>query len=156
MFRLTSSADVVSSNSSNGVALQVVGFTQIRNYDSVFKVVPTDPAQRIASEGVEVLAGVPLCIQHCSTHAMLCLEGAVHHNEFGSERELSCRVVHSNGRKLILCHEQAGKLTNTLPSHPAEANHFHFVVGTTVGQLPEPEYVPYLSCFTHWFRYPPC
>lgn len=127
--------------------MQLVGFTTHCDYGSVFKAVAVDPAQRIASEGVEVAAGVPLCLQHCATNALLCLEAAACPNEFGTERELSCRTVHGNGKKLVLCHEARGALTDTLPTAPAQANHFRFVVGDAEARLPQPECAPAQMCF---------
>jgi hypothetical protein len=122
--------------------LQVAGFTTLRDYDSVFTVVTPDPAHRIASDGIDVLAGVPICLKHCATNALLCLEGTSYPNEFGTEREVSFKTMHSNGKKLLLVHERNGELTSTLPGKQPAANQFRFVVGSTVDQLPVLECVP--------------
>ena len=121
-------------------AAQIAGFTtRSGDYDTVFAVVAPDPADRIASAGVEVLAGAPVCLQHCATSALLCLEAAKYPNEFGSERELSFKTVRPNGKKLLLVHEQHGNLTGTLASKQPAANQFCFVVGSTVQELPAPK-----------------
>jgi hypothetical protein len=118
--------------------LQIAGFTTRAGYDTVFAVVTPDPAQRIASEGVEVEAGVPVCLQHCATSALLCLESHTYPNEFGAEREVAFHTVHGNGKQLLLVHERDGELSATLPRAQPAANQFRFVVGSAVRELPPP------------------
>ena len=86
-------------------------------------------------------AGAPICLQHCATSALLCLESCKYGNDFGAERELSCKTLTGTGKKMLLVHEAQGELTATIPAPRPEANQFCFVVGETVKQLPEPECV---------------
>jgi hypothetical protein len=116
--------------------LQVAGFTQDCSYDTVFQIVSPDPAHRIASEGVPVLAHVPLCIQHCATSALLHLTDASYPNEFVSDKELTFNTTRSSGKKALLHHENRGQLTGTIPSKHSDPNFFVFLIGSTVQELP--------------------
>ena len=84
-------------------------------------------------------AGVPVCLQHCATSALLCLEPHTYPNEFGADRELSFKTVKSNGKKLLLVHEAQGELSALLPPTQPLENQFRFVVGSTVKELPLPK-----------------
>lgn len=148
----------------------MAGFTEDCSYDTVFQIVAPDPAHRIASEGVAVLAHVPLCIQHCATNALMHLTDASYPNEFAGDRELTFHTTRSSGKKALLHHENRGQLTSTIPSKHADPNFFVFLIGSKVEELPSATYArpslvhcilrfPFdplvhqfpLWMFTHWF-----
>lgn len=120
--------------------LQVTGFTEDCSYDTVFQIVSPDPAHRIASEGVAVLAHVPLCIQHCATSALMNLTDASYPNEFAGDRELTFHTTRSKGKKALLHHENRGHLTGTIPSKHSDPNFFVFLTGSRVQELPTAMY----------------
>jgi hypothetical protein len=126
---------VSTTNYAKGRRHQVAGFSTNVSHDSVFEVVCPDPAQRTASEGIEVMAGVGICLKHCATNALLELEvDTTVSNEFGTERLMSFHTEHGNGKRTLLVHESAGRLTRTLPPPQLAGNVFRFLAGTTLGK----------------------
>lgn len=129
--------------------VQVAGFTDDCSYDTVFQIVAPDPAHRIASEGVPVLAHVPLCIQHCATSALMNLTDASYPNEFAADRELTFHTTRSSGKKALLHHENRGNLTGTIASKHSDPNFFVFLTGSKIEELPSAMYGSF--CFLALF-----
>lgn len=118
---------------------QLVGFTSRDTYDAVWQVATPDPSERIAAEGVEVMAGAPLLLVHCATSKPLCLEqGAAQRypNDFGMELEVTAHQAVSAGMQQGLEHLTMGKTTKALPKSTLSPNHWVFLTGATVATLP--------------------
>lgn len=115
---------------------QAAGFTTRSGFETVFSVVSPDPAKRLASEGVEVMAGVPIALLHCATACLLCLEPDAYPNDFGTEREVSFHNTKGNSKKMMLIHEMHGNLTATIAKAETQQNFWRFLLGTTVAELP--------------------
>lgn len=118
---------------------QLVGFTyRADSYDCVWQVVTPDPAMRAASEGVEVAVGAPLLLVHCATQKPLCVEAAKVPTDYGIELEVSARSAMNNGLKLACEQATMGVLKGFLPKGEQSDNHWVFVGGSRVAQLPQP------------------
>lgn len=116
---------------------QIVGVSADVGSDAVFEIVCPNPAQRIVSRGVPVLADVPMCLKHCSTNALLALEVAKVANQFGMERVVACHTEAPFGKRMVLVHETSGRLTRTLPAPPLAANEFRIVAGRQAAEQGE-------------------
>lgn len=85
-------------------------------------------------------SATPLCLLHCATNAMLCLRTHRHATNFGPELEITFHTTHPHGKKLMLCHEDRGELTATIPAAHLPANMFVLLTGSKVAELPLPQY----------------
>jgi hypothetical protein len=56
------------------------------SYACVFEVLTPDPAKRLVSEGVPVMAGAPVVLRHAQTNQCLSVEGHALVNDFGGDR----------------------------------------------------------------------
>lgn len=121
---------------------QLVGFTwRVNTYDSVWQVVTPEPAQRVASEGVEVLAGAPIVLVHPATQQALNLDVASRNrvpNDFGFEYEVSAKAVVSTSLNQTCESAVRGLMTKTLPKAETSPNHWCFLNGPKVATLPAP------------------
>ncbi|GFR43092.1 hypothetical protein Agub_g4100 [Astrephomene gubernaculifera] len=118
---------------------QLVGFTaRSDSFDCAWQVVTPDPVMRAAAEGVEVAAGAPVLLVHCATQKPLCLEAHRYPNDFGIELEVSARAATANGLKLALEQMYQGVQKGFLPKGELSDNHWTFVGGSRVAQLPDP------------------
>ncbi|KAK9828612.1 hypothetical protein WJX72_001036 [[Myrmecia] bisecta] len=106
---------------------QIVGLTSRTSYDAAWTVLTPDPAQRVISEGLPVLAGVPVLLQHCATNQDLCLEGVTFRNDLGEEHEVSGHTAHSNSKRDVCVHANAGKVRGQLEKMEQPANHWLFI-----------------------------
>ena len=65
-------------------------------YNTVWRILHTDPNRRTPSIGEPVLANDPVLIEHCATSHYLASDNIEYRNDFGTEFEVS---VHSHATK---------------------------------------------------------
>lgn len=105
------------------------------------QVVTPDPSQRVASEGVEVMAGAPIVLVHPSTQQALNLDTASRQrvpNDFGFEFEVSGYSAVSAAMQGGCEYGKIGMYTKTLPKAASSPNYWCFMTGSKVATLPAP------------------
>ena len=103
----------------------------IDSYECVFEVLTPDPARRLASEGVEVMAGAPVVLLHCQTNRCAAMEGAAFATDFGNELEVCGRTVTGAGNAYVMQGLATGKPQSMSAKAPGDVNVFTIVTGET-------------------------
>ena len=106
---------------------QLVFLTARKSYDTVFVAqAPANSkkagARRVLDEGVPILAGSEMVIQHCATKQLLAsdLKYATA-TDFGTEYEVSGSTVSSQGRISVMAGEFSGQTTGQTYAKPEQA-----------------------------------
>jgi len=102
------------------------------SYDAVWQVLTPDPAKRLVSEGVPVMAGAPILLQHCATAQNLSVEGHSVMNDFGKELEVCSHNTVTMGNVTCMEGMQSGKPVTMMTKAPKDGNLWVFVGGEKV------------------------
>ena len=99
------------------------------SYECVFEVLTPDPAKRLVSEGVAVMAGAPVVFLHCQTNQCLSVEGLSFTNDFGDELEVCGRTNVGAGNSYVMEGIATGKPQSMTQKAPGNVNVFTIVGG---------------------------
>ena len=102
----------------------------VDSYECVFEVLTPDPAKRLVSEGVAVMAGAPVVFLHCQTNQCLSVEGFSFANDFGDELEVCGRTDVGAGNSYVMEGMATGKPQSMTQKAPGNVNVFTIVGGT--------------------------
>lgn len=95
---------------------QEVSMTAKSVYNTVWKVLHSDPNLRVSSLGQAVKTSDPVLIEHCATAQFLASDKIAYGNDFGVEYEVSVCSHTSNNKTQALMLEKIGKLTVDQPT----------------------------------------
>eukprot|EP00951_Prasinocladus_malaysianus_P010577 scaffold77681_cov34-Prasinocladus_malaysianus.AAC.1 len=102
-------------------------------------IVTPNPDERIVSEGVEVMAGAPINIIHCSTNRALHLEEKVYENDFGPEWEVSAFTATGKSKKNTCELASTGSIRSMIEKPMTNANAFAIVYAPPSDHQDQPE-----------------
>lgn len=102
------------------------------SYECVFEVLTPDPAKRLVSEGVPVMAGAPIVLLHCQTNQCLCVGTHGFANDFGKELEVCGHTETSVGNSYKMEGLATGVPKNLKERAPQDCNVFAIVGKPTV------------------------
>ena len=99
------------------------------SYECVFEVLTPDPAKRLVSEGVPVMAGAPIVLLHCQTNQCLSVPGPAFANDFGDELEVAGHTASGAGNAYVMQGLATGKPSGMTAKAPGDVNTFVIVAG---------------------------
>ena len=102
------------------------------SYECVFEVLTPDPAKRLVSEGVPVMAGAPIVLLHCQTNQCLCVGTHGFANDFGKELEVCGHTETSVGNSYKMEGLATGVPKSLKERAPQDCNVFAIVGKPTV------------------------
>ena len=102
------------------------------SYECVFEVLTPDPAKRLVSEGVPVMAGAPIVLLHCQTNQCLCVGTHGFANDFGKELEVCGHTETSVGNSYKMEGLATGVPKSLKERSPQDCNVFAIVGKPTV------------------------
>lgn len=108
---------------------EVAASTGAASYECVFEVLTPDPAKRLVSEGVPLMAGAPVVLKHCQTNQCLAVPGFSFPNDFGHEFEVCGHTFVSAGNAYVMRGLATGKPTSMTTKAPGDVNTFVVVLG---------------------------
>ena len=102
------------------------------SYECVFEVLTPDPAKRLVSEGVPVMAGAPVVLLHCQSNQCLCVGTHGFANDFGKELEVCGHTATSVGNSYKMEGLATGVPKSLKERLPQDCNVFAIVGKPTV------------------------
>ena len=107
-------------------------------YNTVWKVVHSNPNLRVSSLGEPIKVNDPVLIEHCATSQLLASDKIAYGNDYGVEYEVSACSHTTNNKTQQLSLEKIGKLTIDQPTkHQLDQNTW-FILTATDPSLAEP------------------
>ena len=102
------------------------------SYECVFEILTPDPAKRLVSEGVPVMAGAPVVLLHCQSNQCLCVGTHGFANDFGTELEVCGHTATSVGNSYKMEGLATGVPGSLKERAPQDCNVFAIVGKPTV------------------------
>ena len=102
------------------------------SYECVFEILTPDPAKRLVSEGVPVMAGAPVVLLHCQSNQCLCVGTHGFANDFGTELEVCGHTATSVGNSYKMEGLATGVPGSLKERAPHDCNVFAIVGKPTV------------------------
>lgn len=102
------------------------------SYECVFEILTPDPAKRLVSEGVPVMAGAPVVLLHCQSNQCLCVGTHGFANDFGKELEVCGHTATSVGNSYKMEGLATGVPGSLKERAPQDCNVFAIVGKPTV------------------------
>ena len=102
------------------------------SYECVFEILTPDPAKRLVSEGVPVMAGAPVVLLHCQSNQFLCVGTHGFANDFGTELEVCGHTATSVGNSYKMEGLATGVPGSLKERAPQDCNVFAIVGKPTV------------------------
>ena len=102
------------------------------SYECVFEILTPDPAKRLVSEGVPVMAGAPVVLLHCQSNQCLCVGTHGFANDFGKELEVCGHTETSVGNSYKMEGLATGVPKSLKERLPQDCNVFAIVGKPTV------------------------
>ena len=115
---------------------QEVALTAKESSATVWTVLTPDPTKRLVSEGLPVVAGAPVLIQHCGTKQNLSCEDKVYSNDFGTELEVSACTATKVNASFRVTGMIEGKPETLSEKLCFDKNFWCFTAGSKVATLP--------------------
>ena len=108
------------------VGSQEVSFTSNETYDTVWVLLTPDPTKQLISEGISVMAGAPVLLQHAATKSCLSAEPHSFTSDFGREKEVAAHNHTGQKHLFVLDADKRGKPQGMATKAPTDQNIFFF------------------------------